>query len=370
MEICEPRPANEARAPDMSAAVTTRPRPTSSLPARAGRLQVLGRMPLLGDRRVRRRGDQDDVVTERVVERPPLAAAEPAAAEAHVDHRRPRSGRIDQRRDHARAGEVALLQNQPAVGSCPRDPGPVVRGRAGQAADMRPVADLVAGALASSRRGRAQRRPSPPRSGWVESMPESITPTSAPAPRLRSQAAGKCSRCRYHWYGCPPTFGSGCDIAGSLGTRRGVCRYSGSTATTRGSRSSRAASSATVSPGRGRTVRTPTSGTAGPGPAQAVARDHGTGLEPCGRGRARRGPIQQHQRAPRPGGLRASRPGEGDQRREGGHEETGFHLSEGTGTAGGRYRSGPAPPEPPDSSPGGEDGVRYAVMGGLTCRKQ
>ena len=45
------------------------------------------------------------------------------------------------------------------------------------------------------------------RSGWVASIPESITPTSAWLPVETSHACGKPSSVRYHWYGTP-SFGS------------------------------------------------------------------------------------------------------------------------------------------------------------------
>ena len=49
--------------------------------------------------------------------------------------------------------------------------------------------------------------------------------TTLRCPRLRSQAAGKPCRCRYHWY-TSPISGSGAVMAGSFGTSRGSCRAS------------------------------------------------------------------------------------------------------------------------------------------------
>ena len=104
-------------------------------------------MTLLGDRRVRRSRDQHDVPGERVAERAPLACAQAAATEAHVDHDRAPTSGVHERGDHARAGEIALLHDQAAVepGSC--DAGAVVGRRARETPDVGAVADLVAGAL-------------------------------------------------------------------------------------------------------------------------------------------------------------------------------------------------------------------------------
>ena len=103
-------------------------------------------MALLRDRSVGRGGDQHHVTLQRVAQRPPLAVAEPPTAEAHVDHDRPASGGVDEGRDHARAGQVGLLQDQAAVRTGARDPGSIVGRGAREAPDMGAVADLVTGA--------------------------------------------------------------------------------------------------------------------------------------------------------------------------------------------------------------------------------
>ena len=291
-DICEPRPAKEARAPEASAAVTTRPLPVEC----AGRFPsaegpwpdgpARGSVSRLRPRSAPRpsRG--------RIAARGPHLC-QPPAAEAHVDHARPVVGRVDERRDHARAAEVALLEDQLAVDAAPDHPVPVVAGAAGKPATCVPCPTSSPVPSAVRSRSRATLI-LPPRSGWPESMPESMMPTTA---RATAQIPGgrKLLAVRYHWY-CSPSAGSIALIAGSLGTKRSSCwdlRLDG-----RHARMSREAPGQLLRrwcPGGTSTGITPTSGTSGR-PAAARGARSPPCLAPRGGWTAAR-PFEQHQRA-------------------------------------------------------------------------
>ena len=192
----------------------------------------------------------------------------------------------------------------------------------------------------SSRRGLRPIAILAARSGWAESMPESMMPTRAPVPRLRSQAAGKSLAVQVPLVGLPA------DAAGPAATSPGrsarAAAGGGPPAprpTTRGSRSSRAASSAIVSPAAdARSARPPRAppGPRGAGRGGRSPREPGRAPRPSPRARA----VEQHERAA--GGRRSGR--EPESRRpaqaaaSSASERPELHPSESRDTAGGQYR--------------------------------